>query len=101
MKQKYKLKSIKRSTRDGKKWMAIFENRETGRTKTTHFGAVGYEDYTMHKDPERKKRYITRHKKNENWNDPTTAGALSRWILWEEKSRQKAIEKFKKKFNLA
>ena len=29
-----------------------------------------------------KKRYIERHQKNENWNNPETAGYLSRLILW-------------------
>ena len=29
--------------------------------KTVNFGARGYEDYTIHKDPERMKRYVKRH----------------------------------------
>ena len=46
------------------------------------FGVAGYSDYTKHKDDERKKKYIERHKKNKNWNRPETAGYLSRYILW-------------------
>ena len=64
---KYELEYIKKSTRKGKKYMAKFYNKETGRYKTTHFGASGYASYNQHKDPERKKRYIQRHKKRENW----------------------------------
>jgi 2,3-bisphosphoglycerate-independent phosphoglycerate mutase len=90
---------FKKSTRDGKKRMAIF-TRSSGRTKTIHFGADGMSDYTKHKDPERKKRYIARHKKNENWNNPMTAGALSRWILWNKTSMRESINDFKKKFKL-
>ncbi len=39
-------------------------------------------DFTLHKDEARKQRYINRHKKNENWNDKDSAGAWSRWLLW-------------------
>ena len=30
---------------------------------TVHFGASGYEDFTMHKDEKRKARYLARHKR--------------------------------------
>eukprot|EP00965_Chrysotila_dentata_P105537 3485574-Pleurochrysis_carterae.AAC.1 len=42
--------------------------------KTTKFGAPGYSDYTIHKDQARKERYIARHKKDLQTNDPTRAG---------------------------
>jgi hypothetical protein len=50
------------------------------------FGAAGYSDYTKHKDPERKQRYIIRHQKRENWTPRGihTAGFWSRWLLWGE-----------------
>jgi hypothetical protein len=50
--------------------------------KTVKFGAVGYSDYTIHKDPERQAMYIKRHQGKENWSDPKTAGFWSRWLLW-------------------
>lgn len=96
---KYYKVTIKKSTRPGKKLMAIFISKN-GRTKTIHFGAAGMSDYTKHKDPARKQRYLARHKARENWNVPDTAGSLSRHILWSEPSLQKSITKFKKKFNL-
>ena len=40
----------------------------------THFGAAGFYHYPIHKDDERKKRYIDRHKKSENWNNKFSAG---------------------------
>lgn len=43
--------------------MAVFYNNEKQKIKTTHFGASGYSDFTQHKDEERKKRYLERHKK--------------------------------------
>ena len=90
---------IKKSTKPEKKLMAIFK-LENGKTKTTHFGSAGMSDYTIHKDDERKKKYLARHKKNENWNAPMTAGALSRYILWNKKSKAASISDYKKKFNL-
>jgi len=47
-----------------------------------------------------KQSYIKRHQKRENFNDPLTAGALSRWILWDKPSVSAAITAFKKRFNL-
>ncbi len=79
--------------------MAVFRT-ENGRTKTTHFGAAGMSDFTIHKDEERKKRYILRHKANEDFNDPTTAGALSRWVLWNLPSLRASIADYKKRFRL-
>jgi hypothetical protein len=98
--KKWKLLSIKKSTRSGKKLMATFENLQTGRTKTTHFGAAGMSDFTKHKDEARKQRYLKRHRARENWNDPTTAGALSRWILWNKKSLTASKADFKRRFGL-
>lgn len=94
----HKLLHIKKSTRSGKKRMAVFENLETGRTKTIHFGAAGMSDYTIHKDKERKKRYLARHKSRENWNNPITAGALSRWILWNKPSYRESVNDYKRRF---
>ena len=78
--------------------MAVFINNRTGRTKTTHFGAANYSDYTIHKDSERKKRYLKRHRYNENWNDPTTAGYLSRWILWNKPTITESIKDTNNRF---
>ena len=69
-----------KSTREGKKMMAVFY-KDGKKLKTVHFGAIGYEDFTTHKDEERKARYIKRHQKK-NWNDYMSAGSLARWILW-------------------
>ena len=96
-----KLKSIKPSSVSGKKLTATFETPE-GRTKTTHFGAAGMDDYTKTGDKEQRRRYIERHGRGaENWRDPTSAGALSRYILWgESTSLARNIAAFKSKFNL-
>jgi len=69
------------------KYKAHFVDSD-GRKKTTAFGAYGMKDYILYQTEgrdvaeEHKKMYLTRHSARENWNDPTSAGALSRWILW-------------------
>jgi hypothetical protein len=94
-----KLLGITPSTKEGKKYMAKFQ-MDTGRTRTTHFGAAGMSDYTKHHDEARKALYIARHKVNENFNDPTSAGALSRWILWNKPTVSASIADYKRRFNL-
>ena len=95
---KLKLLSIAPSTNPDKKYMAVFE--KNGRPLTTHFGAKGMSDMTQHGDPERRLAYLKRHRANEDWNDPTSAGALSRWILWETPSLRRNIELFRSRFDL-
>jgi hypothetical protein len=93
-----KLVSITKAT-DGKhKYQAIFDI--DGKKKTTKFGAVGYEDFTKTRDINKREAYLARHKTRENWDDPTSAGALSRWILWNEPTLSLSIKDFKKRFKL-
>lgn len=91
-----KLVSITKAT-DGKhKFTAVFADPK----KTIHFGAVGYDDFIKTKDATKKAAYLARHKAHENWNDPTTAGALSRWILWNEPTLRASLADYKKRFKL-
>jgi hypothetical protein len=84
---------ITKSKTKDKKYDAIIDGR-----KTIHFGAKGYSDFTIHKDEERKDRYINRHKKTENWNDPKTAGFYAKNILWNKKSVKASVEDTNKRF---
>ena len=90
---------IKKSTNNKKKYMAIFY-KDGKKIKTTHFGAAGMSDYTKHKNKTRKRRYMTRHKKRENWNNYKSAGSLSRYILWNKPTLKESISDYKRKFNL-
>lgn len=85
---------LSRSSNPRKKYMVKVGN------KTIHFGAKGYSDYTIHRDPERKQRYIDRHRDNENWTKSgiDTAGFWSRWLLWGEPTLGQSIEKIEDKF---
>ena len=85
-----------KSPRKDKKWMVIVDG------KKVHFGAEGYSDYTKHKDPERKARYISRHKANENWKKSgiKTAGFWSRWLIWGEPTLKDSIKDIERRFNV-
>lgn len=87
---------IKPSTREGKKYMAVFSSPK----KTVHFGSAGMDDFTITKNETRKELYLKRHQKNENWHDPRTPGALSRWLLWNKPTLEASIRDFKQRFNL-
>lgn len=91
---------IKKSTNTKKKYMAIFYE-DNKKIKTIHFGCAGMSDFTKHKDEARKKRYINRHRKRENWSDHKTAGSLSRWILWNKTSLRESINDYKQRFKLS
>ena len=44
------------STKSDKKFTAKIDDQKI------HFGDSRYQDFTLHKDPERKKTYLSRHK---------------------------------------
>ena len=91
---------ISKSDKPNKKYKATF-TRDNGRTKTTYFGSAGMDDYTKTKDKEQRKRYLERHRKNENWNNYESAGSLSRWILWgPSTSFRENVKSYKSRFNL-
>ena len=108
---KIKLLRVVPSSKEGKKYDAIFmvDDKE----KKVSFGAKGYRDYTLINNTNSKfylpktldrnvvrASYIRRHREKENWNNPLTAGALSRYLLWEKTTLASAIKAFKKRFKL-
>lgn len=98
--RRLRLKTFRRSRNPAKKWDAVFEYPD-GHTKTTAFGARGMSDFTKHKDVTRRARYLQRHgKMGEDWNDPTTAGALSRWVLWNKKTLKASLADYRKRFKV-
>ena len=101
-----RLVAIEPSTKRGKKLMAVFGTRN-GRTLTRHFGAQGHGDYIAYSRVsaamarEKRRQYIARHGRGgERWDDPTTPGALSRYLLWEKPTLERAVAAFKKRFRL-
>ena len=69
--------------------------------KKVYFGAAGMSDITIHKDEERKQRYIKRHEKNESkfWNksgiDAPSFWALN--LLWNKPTIKQSYEDIKRK----
>jgi hypothetical protein len=85
---------LSKPTRKFKKYSVLIGH------KKINFGDDRYEDYTQHGDPKRKALYIQRHKKNEDWNNPLTAGWWSRYLLWEKPTLTEAIKDIKKRFGI-
>ncbi len=98
---KLRLVKITKSPIKGKKLRAQFSDGTH-----TDFGAAGMGDHIIYsrKSKElgqnRKKAYISRHQKREKWGSPKTAGALSRWILWNKPSLKASIADYKRKFKM-
>jgi Family of unknown function (DUF5754) len=87
------------SANDGvHKFKAIFDN--DGRSRTTKFGAIGYTDYTMSHDKEKRAHYRDRHSKDLK-GDATRAGYLSYYVLWGDSTNMATnVASYKKKFSL-
>jgi hypothetical protein len=90
-----KLLRITESPLKTKKYRAYFDNG-----KHTDFGAKGYEDFTIHKNPERARLYRARHKKDLETNDPTRAGFLSYYVLWSAPTFDEGLRIYKNKFHM-
>ena len=92
---KLQLVSVVRSPLRDKKYRANWSDNTH-----TDFGASGYEDFTTHKDKERRRRYRARHI-NDDLSNPKSAGALSYYILWGESTNMSEnIKTFKRKFSV-
>lgn len=97
MSELYKLK--KAPAGSPKKWQIKVES-PSGRVKTVQFGARGYEDYTQHKDKSRRDNYRSRHR-NDNIDDPTSAGFWSWHVLWGDSTDiKKNLASVKRKYRL-
>ena len=86
---------IKRSAKHDKKFDAVINGK-----KTVSFGQKNASDYTLHKDDDRKSRYIQRHRDNEDWKKSgiDTAGFYSRWVLWNKKTLQSSVNDLNDKY---
>ena len=88
---------IEASNKPKSKMVARFDI--DGQIVSTHFGQRGAEDFTVHKDDNRKANYRARHQ-HDRIEDPTTACALSWHILWNKTSKRESIADYKKHFGL-
>lgn len=114
---------VKRSPKSTKKFRVFFDDGDF-----VDFGARGYSDFTIHKDPLRMRRYVDRHggiisqqilnennpekviklmrkvrrSHKENWGKSgiRTPGFWSRWFLWSEKTPQQAANLIEELFGV-
>ena len=98
-KKSIRLISIKRSTKQGKKYTATFESG-SGRTKVIHFGQKTASDFTKHGNVIRRNHYIFRHHKDLGTGNPMRAGYLSMFVLWNKKSLQAGIADYRRRLNI-
>lgn len=77
--------TLRPSTRRAKKYMLLPpEGPKTTTTGWVHFGEMGYTDFTLHKDPERRRRYLARSALiRGDWRkNKYSPNNLARRILW-------------------
>ena len=95
-----KLNSITRTGLQAPAFLAVF-TLDNGKTKNVKFGTSS--NYLTNPDKTEKDRqaYIKRHQVRENWNDPTSRGALSRFILWSPtRSIDLSTRAYRKRFGI-
>lgn len=64
-----------------------------------HFSDKRYENFTIHKDPERAERYRKRHAKDPI-DDVHSPGALAYYITWSATTLEGGIKLYEKKFGV-
>lgn len=77
--EKYGLEKPFKIKDNKKKYAVLVKNKETGNINKIKFGAVGYQDFTQHKDPERRRRFKKRHKCAEKKNKLTPGYWSCKW----------------------
>ena len=84
------MESLSITDNDGTKRLKAVYRFKDGKTKTITFGMKGSAGtFADGSSEEKKQAYIARHKVREDWSDRFSAGFMSRWVLWSEKSNEK------------
>jgi hypothetical protein len=93
-----KLVKISKLKNNDKKYEAVF--LVDGKEKKQKFGASGMSDYTLHRNIERRNNYINRHIVDLRTGNPTRAGFLSMYVLWNYPDLNKSIEDYNKRLKI-
>ena len=91
--------TLEDGTAKGKRYKAIFYDKNGKKIKTTQFGSSSHDNYTIHKDDKRKELYLKRHHKD-NIDDPMSAGSLSWYLLWNKPTLQASIKEYERRFGM-
>ena len=95
-----KLNSITRTGLQAPAFLAVF-TLDNGKTKNVKFGTSSNYLTNPDKTENDRQAYIKRHQVRENWNEPTSRGALSRFILWSPtRSIDLSTRAYRKRFNI-
>ena len=91
---------ISESTRADKKLMVYpVDSRGNKIGKVVHFGQKGFQDYTIHRDDQRKAHYMSRHQ-HDNIFDLESAGSWAWFILWNKPTIRASARDMENKFNI-
>ena len=94
------LQSVVRTPGERKEFLAKFV-LDNGRSRTIRFGTPSNFALNPSKTFADRDAYIARHRVRENFNNPVTAGALSRHILWgNSRNWPSNVRSFKRKFKV-
>ena len=93
-----KVIDFKKLRGDKKKYQIKF--KKNGKEYIRKFGAQGMSDFTIHKDRNRRERYISRHKKDLRTKNPMAPGYLSMYILWNKPSIEASLKDYKRRLNV-
>ena len=83
---------IRKSSNRKKKFVADVGGRKI------RFGDPKYDDYTTHNDEGRKRNYISRHRKNEDWGDMRSPGFWSKNMLWNRPTLRQSVDDLNKRY---
>jgi len=83
-----------------KKYDAVFSDRVVSFGGRRENG-VPYDDYLNSGSIMKREAYIARHRVIEDWTDPFSAGALSRFLLWgRSRKLSENIADYRKRFSV-
>ena len=92
---------ILNSPKIDKRYVARFYDENRNMVKQTNFGSKTGLNYTLHKDKQVKENWIARHSAlNEDWNNYTSAGSLSKHLLWNKPTLSASFKDYLKRFRL-
>ncbi len=84
-----------------KKYDAVFDDGKVVSFGGRRENGVPYDDYLNSGNRMKREAYIARHRVNEDWTDPTSAGTLSRYLLWgDSRSLSRNLAAYRKRFSV-
>ena len=84
---------VTKSTRQGKKYMAKVQSKDEQKPCTLE--PLGIK--ILRSTKTRRERTLKRHKANEDWTDPKTAGFWARHLLWNKPTLQASARELRSK----